>query len=152
MWARWVLRYHAQVPRLKGRLYELLRKCEVSAFAARLRSGRAGLAAVEAHRPFFFLFFFGEIKGGLRATCKPREVRACNNKVLRDGKQASEAPADAVRSERRIVARWIRWCLPDTIHCVQSIREDFQRKKSYQRQKEGKKSLKKLAVRNSENE
>ena len=34
--------YHAQVPRLKGRLYayELLRKCEVSAIAARLRSGR----------------------------------------------------------------------------------------------------------------
>ena len=58
MWARWVLRYHAQVPRLKGRLNELLRKCEVSAFAARLRSGRARLAAVEAHRPSFFFFFF----------------------------------------------------------------------------------------------
>ena len=35
----------------------------------------ARLAAVETQRPFFFFFLR---KGGLRATCKPREVRACN--------------------------------------------------------------------------
>ena len=88
VWAWWVLRYHAPVPLPngpKGRLDStsffnsrtgyVIRKCEV--LSLQLQEGfvaAARLAAVEAQRPFFFFFFWR--KGGLRATCKPREVRA----------------------------------------------------------------------------
>ena len=68
-------KFHAS--RVKGSLFELLRKCEVSAFAARLRSGRQAGRGRSAATFFFFFFFLA--KGGLRATCKPREVRACNH-------------------------------------------------------------------------